>query len=69
MSIAEEQEKDISLIHILLNRGNGDLEALLPGILERLSAQTERVRGLENMEFLSADLLRDFQLKEREYAV
>jgi hypothetical protein len=42
---------------------------VLPGILDSLDAQKERVRGLENMEFLSSDLLRDFQLKEREYAV
>jgi hypothetical protein len=68
MSIAEELEKEAKHLCDLLNRGNGELEAALPGILERLSAQTERVRGLENMEFLSADLLRDFQQAGDMYA-
>jgi hypothetical protein len=68
MSIAEVLEKDISRARDLLRRNNGDLEAVLPDILDSMEAQKERVRGLENMEFLSSDLLRDFQQAGGMYA-
>jgi hypothetical protein len=65
--IAEEQEKEIQLMRELHRRNNGDLEAALPGILDRLEAQIGRIRGLENMEFVTTDLLKDFQQKGELY--
>jgi hypothetical protein len=66
MSIAAELEKDTALLRELHRRNNGDLEAALPDILESMDAQIARVRGLENMDFLTTDLLKDFQHNYRE---
>jgi hypothetical protein len=50
----------MEVVHL---RGNGDLETVFPLFISDLRADIARVRGLEEMESLSTEALREFQEK------
>lgn len=68
MSIATSMRDKIAQLRGLVERGNGDLLALAPMLLERLEEDAERVEGLENMACINLDTLRDYQEKGGDYA-
>ncbi|MDR1946623.1 MAG: hypothetical protein LBQ51_05595 [Desulfovibrio sp.] len=65
MSIARSLQQSVDKLRELKKRENGDLEIFLGNILKDIECDVERVRGLENMDNLSAELLRDFQEQNR----
>jgi hypothetical protein len=61
MSIARSLERTIDKMEVVRLRGNGDLEAVFPLFVADLRADIARVRGLEEMESLSTQALKEFQ--------
>lgn len=68
MSIAADMRSNIAQLRGLVERGNGDLMALAPTLLERLEGDAERVEGLESVTCINTEVLRDFQEKGGEHA-
>ena len=68
MSIATSMRDKIAQLRGLVERGNGDLLALVPMLLERLEEDAEQVEGLENMACINTDVLKDCQEKGGKHA-
>ena len=64
MSSARSLELSAARLLMLWERNNGDLEKMLPTIVEYIRFEAERVRGLEGMIAISADTLKAFQEQE-----
>ena len=64
MSIAKSLERSAARLALLRERNNGDLEKMIPAIVEDIRSDIERVRGLEGMAAISADTLQAFQDRE-----
>lgn len=63
MSIAADLEKTSIRIRCLLQRGNDEIVAKGPELLHEVDLIVERVRGLEFVAVINADLLKEFQKK------
>jgi hypothetical protein len=64
MSIAKSLERSAAYLALLRDRNNGDLEKILPEIVEDIRADAERVRGLEGIAAISEDTVKAFQEQE-----
>lgn len=63
MSIASDLEKSIIKMRCLLQRGNDEIVRRGPDILGEMDEALERVRGLETVAPISAELAEAFQEK------
>jgi hypothetical protein len=64
MSIAKSLERSAANLALLRERGNGDLEKMIPAIVEDIRFDAERVRGLEGIAAISEDIVKAFQEQE-----
>lgn len=55
--IAEKLQNSVNHLRELLQRDNGDLTHHAPTVLDSLDAEIDRVRGLENVAEIRADIL------------
>lgn len=63
MSIADSLQKSVDKAREIYRRDNGDMEIFLPTFLVLLEGDIERVRGLEAVAPIDADLVKAFQEK------
>jgi hypothetical protein len=65
MSIARSLQQSVNRLKELKRRDNGDLEIFLGNVLKDIEYDIERVRGLEEMDNISNDILKEFQAQNR----